>query len=195
MKSWPCASLPWPSGSASISIVGPNFWSWLCRKSLIFIFANLHFSPRDQRCITHGTTAPRHCGWLLHHCTPNGLSQNSVWSCPCDGIWGFDYFRPKRTWSLVAELLSHRECHCLSFGSVGCDTWSPTHHSGCKDGVSSLKRKTITCALQYSPLVDLSIHNVRCWLMVIPWSLLYLLHRDLRAQGCVCHSWLQLPPI
>lgn len=132
MKSWPCASLPWPSGSVSINIVGLNFYSWLYRKSLIFIFAILHFFPRHQRCITHGT-------WLLStvvvwcHCTPNGLSQDSVWSGACEGIWGFEYFRPTRTLSLVArapivELVSHRECHCHSLVWL-CRLWYLISHT------------------------------------------------------------------
>lgn len=61
-------------------------------------------------------------------------------------------FQPKEDIAPAVGLFSHRECHCHGLVWVcSCDTWSPTHHSGCKDGVSSLKRNTITCALQYSP--------------------------------------------
>lgn len=60
-------------------------------------------------------------------------------------------FQPKEDIAPAVGLFSHRECHCHGLVWVcSCDTWSPTYHSGCKDGVSSLKRNTITCALQYS---------------------------------------------
>lgn len=138
--------LPCPSKGASISKAGPNGLSWLRKKSLIFIFANLPIFQWGQRCTRHATTALGRSVWILCRCAPSGLSQSSGWSFPCEGNWGIESLGPKRTRSLVsilvAELFSHRECHGYLGLVWGCRLWHQIPHSFLTQ-VSSLESEKV----------------------------------------------------